>query len=281
MPNLPHLALLACLAVAFPAWAGTAGTEAKSVDVEGISMAYEEAGAGPPLLLLHGFGSCTRAWEPFVARLAEAHWLILVDMRGHGRSTNSSDGFTHRQSARDVYALLDALGIERFSAMGISSGGMTLLHMATSQPQRVEAMAVIGATTHFPEQARTILRGVTFDRLPPDVQAEYRACATRGEPQVSQLISQFRAFSDSHDDMVFDAAALSRIQARTLVVHGDRDFFFPIAIPVAMYEGIPNAQLWIVPNGDHVPIYDPAVPFAETALRFFGAPAESRTIETP
>jgi pimeloyl-ACP methyl ester carboxylesterase len=53
--------------------------------------------------------------------------------------------------------------------------------------------------------------------------------------------------------MNFTAPYLSTIQARTLMVHGDRDQFFPINIPLEMYRSIPNSSLWIVPNGQHGP----------------------------
>jgi pimeloyl-ACP methyl ester carboxylesterase len=55
-----------------------------------------------------------------------------------------------------------------------------------------------------------------------------------------------------------------------LIVHGDRDQFFPVEIPLEMYRGIPNASLWIIPQGGHVPIFDPAIPFVPTALKFLG-----------
>jgi pimeloyl-ACP methyl ester carboxylesterase len=69
--------------------------------------------------------------------------------------------------------------------------------------------------------------------------------------------------------MNFTAQSLSTITARTLVVHGERDNFFPVEIPLNMHRAIPDAALWIIPGGDHVPIFDSAVPFAATALRFF------------
>ena len=68
--------------------------------------------------------------------------------------------------------------------------------------------------------------------------------------------------------MNFTRPYLSTVSARTLIVHGDRDQFFPVEIPLEMYRSIPNAQLWIIPQGGHVPIFDPLVPFAPTALRF-------------
>lgn len=192
-----------------------------------------------------------------------------MDLRGHGNSTNVENRFTHRQAADDVLRLLDKVGVERFSAMGISSGGMTLLHMATSQPKRITAMVLVSATSHFPDQARSIFRETSFDRMPPYVQAMYRECATRGDAQVRELVGQFKAFHDSYDDMNLTVSDLSKVQARTLVVHGDRDRFFPAEIALTIYRSIPDAALWIVPGGDHVPIYDPAVPFVSTTLQFF------------
>lgn len=247
-------------------------TPGHTVHINNIEMYYEEYGVGKPLVLLHGFGGCVQNWHPFTARLSECHRLIVVDLRGHGYSTNPENKFTHREAASDVFLLLEKLGVDRFSAMGISSGGMTLLHMATSQPNRIDSMVLISATSYFPDQARAIMRGSSFERMPPPVQEMYRKCAKRGDQQIRQLITQFNALHNNFDDMNFTAPSLSTITARTLVVHGDRDRFFPVEIPVSIYRSIPNAALWIIPGGDHAPIYDPTVPFAATALRFLDGP---------
>ena len=243
-------------------------TRGHVVSIGNIALYYEEYGAGKPLLLLHGFGGCGQNWQPFLADLSAHYRLIVVDLRGHGYSTNPENSFTHREAASDVFRLLDTLGIEQCAAMGMSTGGMTLLHMATSQPARIDAMVLISATTHFPEQARAIMRRASLTTLPAPVKEMYQECAKRGEEQMQQLIGQFNAFADNYDDMNFTAQSLSTITARTLVVHGDRDNFFPVEIPVNMYRSIPGAALWIIPGGDHVPIYDSAVPFTATALRF-------------
>jgi pimeloyl-ACP methyl ester carboxylesterase len=58
-------------------------------------------------------------------------------------------------------------------------------------------------------------------------------------------------------------------------VHGDRDPFFPIRIPVEMYTSIPNSALWIIPNGGHVPIFDPGVPFVSTVIDFLATPMQT------
>ena len=235
-------------------------------------MYYEEYGVGKPLVLLHGFGGCAQNWHPFTAKLSERHRLIVVDLRGHGHSTNPENKFTHREAASDVFLLLEKLGIGHFSAMGISSGGMTLLHMATSQPKRIDSMVLISATSCLPDPARAIMRGASFENMPQQVQEMYRECAKRGDAQIRQLIMQFNALHKNYDDMNFTAQSLSTITARTLVVHGDRDRFFPVEIPVSIYRSIPDAALWIIPGGDHVPIYDSTVPFTSTALRFLDGP---------
>jgi len=239
-----------------------------SVEVNNIETYYEDHGSGEPIILLHGFGGCSQNWLPFTSELSKHYRLIIADLRGHGYSTNPDNKFTHKEAANDVLLLLEKLGIDKFSAMGMSSGGMVLLHMVTQQPERFRALVLVSTPSHFPEQARAIMRRASFETMPPEVREMYRECAKRGDEQVRELISQFNAFHDNYDDVNFSAEQLSAVTCRTLIVHGDRDNFFPVDIAVNMYKAMVNSALWIIPNGDHVPIYDPGIPFTSTALRF-------------
>lgn len=226
---------------------------AETVAVNGITLHYNVQGSGEPLLLLHGFGSCAADWGGMAEKLAATHNVISVDARGHGQSTNPTGKFSHAQAAEDVRALLDALGFKQARAIGFSSGGMTLLHLATRHSDRVSKMVVIGATNYFPDEARAILKDAAMDTLPPPVLDGFRQCASRGEEQVRSLVGQFRALGFSKDDMNLQASDLARIKARTLIVHGYRDMFFPVSIPVGMYQSISGSALWIVPGGGHSP----------------------------
>jgi pimeloyl-ACP methyl ester carboxylesterase len=241
--------------------------EGRMASVNGIEMYYELHGEGTPLVLLHGFTGSTQHWQPFVADFAQEHQLILIDLRGHGRSTNPTNQFTHRQAALDVFALLDQLGIDTFKAIGASSGGMTLIHMATQQPSRVEAMVLIGAPSYIPDQARALNR-----QSKEEGWGDWEALRQRhvyGDEQIQALLDLFYGFKDVYDDMNFTPPYLSTITAQTLIMFGDRDAFFPVSIAVEMYAAIPHAYLWVVPNGDHVPIYDRrAAAFTQTALEF-------------
>jgi pimeloyl-ACP methyl ester carboxylesterase len=224
---------------------------AKTAKVNGVELHYTIQGAGEPLLLLHGFGGCSTQRRSITEKLAQHYRLILVDMRGHGQSTNPSGKFTFAQSADDVRALLDVLAIKQIRAVGFSGGGMTLLHLATSAPDRLSKMVLVSATTHFPDQFRAILKSARIETLPPPVLQMYRQCTSQGDDQVRSLVGQFRAFGDNYDDMNFKPADLAKIKASTLIIHGDRDAWFPVSIPVAMYQSIRGAELWIVPRGTH------------------------------
>jgi len=247
----------------------------RTESINGIEMYYETRGEGEPLVLLHGFTGSGADWEHVFKSTPDQFRLIIPDLRGHGRSTNPSMQFTFRQSALDVFALLERLQIERFKAIGLSAGAKTLLHMATQQPARIEAMVLISATHYFPEQARAIMRQMTVESQPDEQWQVLRQRHKHGDDQIRALLMQGNGFKDSFDDMNFTPPYLSTIQARTLIVHGDRDPFYPINIAVEMRSAIPRSYLWVVPNGGHGPIFaelmgsgETSDHFVETALRF-------------
>lgn len=234
-----------------------------------IELYYEMDGQGEPLVLLHGFTGSGADWKLIFKESPGGYRLVLPDLRGHGRSTNPSGEFTFRQSALDVFALLDRLKIERFKAMGLSGGAKTLLHMATQQPTRVESIVLVSAAPYFPEQARAIMRQMAVDHRTDDEWQVMRQRHVHGDEQIRALWTQGNAFKDSYEDMNFTPPLLSTITARTLIVHGDRDPFYPATIALEMYTAIPRSYLWIVPNGGHAPIFgDMTDYFVETALAF-------------
>jgi pimeloyl-ACP methyl ester carboxylesterase len=240
-----------------------------SLHANGIDIFCRDSGSGAPLLLLHGFTGSGDDWAHVFAEPLAGHRVIVPDLRGHGRSTNPSGVFTFAAVARDLFALLDQLGIDRVTAIGMSAGANALLHMATQQPSRVEAMIHVSGTPRFPEQARAIMRMMTEEGRSDAEWAEMRGRHHYGDDQIRALWRHARDFAADHDDMNFDAAALSRITARTLIVHGDRDPLYPVELAVELFRAIPNAALNVVPNGGHGPIFgEQAPPFVQTAASF-------------
>jgi pimeloyl-ACP methyl ester carboxylesterase len=240
-----------------------------SVRINGFEMYCQQDGQGEPLLLLHGFTGCSDDWLPFVDRLIDGHRLIIPDLRGHGRSTNPGMSFTHRQSALDVLALLDSLGIDRCDAIGTSAGAKTLLHVATRQTSRLRRMVLVSGAPYYPAQARALMAVFSGVQRSEDEWQFMRSRHKRGDDQIRALWAQGNIFATDYDDMNFTPPHLTTIAAETLIVHGDRDPFYPAGLALEMYTAIPRARLWIVPNGGHVPISgDQASQFAATASAF-------------
>jgi len=241
----------------------------RTISLNGLELYYRDSGSGNTILLLHGFTGSGDDWQHVFAQPIEGRRVIVPDLRGHGRTTNPDGTFRFADVARDVFALLDLLGIDRVSAIGMSAGANTLLHMATQQPARVQAMVHVSGTPRFPDQARMIMRTMTAETRSEAEWAEMRGRHHHGDDQIRALWKHARGFADDRDDMNFTAAALSGITARTLIVHGDRDPLYPVELAVELLRGIPNAALWVVPNGGHGPIFgEQAAPFVRTATAF-------------
>jgi pimeloyl-ACP methyl ester carboxylesterase len=246
----------------------------RTVAANDIEMYCETRGEGEPLVLLHGFSGLGRDWELIFKTPPTGYRLIVPDLRGHGRSTNPARVFTFRQAALDVLALLDALGIGSFKAIGVSGGAKTLLHVATQPPCRVEAMVLVSGAPYFPAQARRLMAQMAPENHTEEEWKFMRTRHPRGDEQIQALWEQCCAFKDSYDDMNFTVPYLSTIPARTLIVHGDRDPVYPVELAVEMYRAIPRSCLWVVPNRGHGPIFgESSQQFAQEALAFLREPS--------
>jgi pimeloyl-ACP methyl ester carboxylesterase len=172
--------------------------------------------------LLHGFSGSSQDWTSVIAEWHTEFQLIVPDLRGHGRSGILSKPFRHQDAAMDVLALLDHLKVNTCKGLGMSCGGNILLHMATMQPERINAMVLVSATPYFPAQARPIMRGYP-DSLPEQQRESLRRRHPGGDAQIQAILASTQAFADSYDDMTFTPPQLSTIRARTLIVQGDRE----------------------------------------------------------
>ncbi|MEM6468786.1 MAG: alpha/beta hydrolase [Planctomycetota bacterium] len=251
------------LLIAFASFA-MIGSVAKAevFEINGVNLHYSVQGEGPELLLLHGYGSSGNDnWGKLLPELSRSFKVILPDLRGHGKSTFNEERFTHRLAAHDMLALLDHLNIERVRGIGNSTGAMTLLHMATLQPSRIESMVLHAGTSHFPESARNIMRSVQLNGISDfgDYFGDERMRRVHflGKLQWEWIRKNFNGMKDSYRDMNFSAPLLGTITARTLIVHGDSDEFFPVDIPVSMYKSISGSSLWIIPGQGHNGAFDP------------------------
>lgn len=136
----------------------------------GARLAYEVTGAGPAVVLVHGFGLDLRMWDPQVEPLAARFRVVRYDCRGFGASGpfDPAVPYTH---AEDLLALLDYLAIDDAALVGLSFGGRVVLQTALAAPARVRGLALLGA----------VLDGVPWDPTSAQALAEVtRQVQTRG-----------------------------------------------------------------------------------------------------
>lgn len=128
---------------------------------DGTAIAYQVVGSGPPLLMVHGSLLTHTIWRTFgyVKALRPSRTLILVDMRGHGRSDKPHEIDAYRMDTitEDLVAVLDAVGVSRVDYMGYSYGARAGLTLAARTPDRIGGL-VLGGGSHGPQRG-------AFDRL--------------------------------------------------------------------------------------------------------------------
>jgi 3-oxoadipate enol-lactonase len=233
---------------------------------------YERRGRGEPLLLITGFAISAAVFEPVLARYEDHFDCILYDNRGSGRSGSPRWPTSMPQLAADAVHLLDALGIDSAHIYGVSMGGMIAQELAIRFPQRTrglvlgcttpggprairpaigEVVALLGDTTRAArEPGRPWLGAMLFSpefrREQPDRVLELLEYFHRHRASLRGLAAHWWA-SVYHDTV----SRLSRIQAPTLVIHGEHDAMAPMANARLLAERIPEAELAIVPRAGH------------------------------
>ncbi len=227
--------------------------------VNGLRMYYAEHGTpdGPPLLLLHGFTGTGDSWSHQLTAFGAHYRLLVPDLRGHGRTDNPDglEAMNHRQFARDIAGLCHELGVERAAFCGESTGAMLQLTLALEAPDLAGICILAGGTYYYSEDARAIIQPITPDTIDEAGRTYLQATHTAlGPDHWRSVIEAFRNLHrHAHADDFPEADELQGIAAPVLIVHGDRDRFFPVEVPTQLYRLLPNAELCLLPNTGHGP----------------------------
>jgi pimeloyl-ACP methyl ester carboxylesterase len=250
----------------------------------GLRIHYTLDGTGPPLVLHHGFTGSSRDWESFgyTDVLREHYQLIMLDVRGHGRSDKphapTSYGFEH--GVNDVVAELDELGNDQAHYYGYSYGGMMGWAIGKFAPERFASIAIGGAHPYAPgegvwarvERMRSYLqqgmsayvawRESSMGPWPP----AFRERVLANDPEaLAALITSGLDHPDTHR---FDAA-LDRMTMPVLVITGDDDELYAGTRSCLAAQRLPAATFIEIPNADHFTLYarsDLILPHLKTFL---------------
>ncbi len=284
--------LVVCLAGAGLYIYHTLETEGQYFDSQGVRLHYLEQGTGPPVILLHGFGtSAASNW--MVTRvfrtLAHDYRVIALDMRGHGHSGKPHNPDQYGiEMVHDIARLMDHLEIDRAHVAGYSLGGFLALKFSAVYPERT--LSVASCASGWPEDAEKDLGFLKelgrvldkeasltplLERLQPPGQAHSEARILTVNLAMSSLndLTALGALLQSADALLVSREELEAIPAPILSIVGDRDPFREFA--EEMKKVLPRVQLVVVESGDHFStITKPE--FTKTLAHFLSASAGYR-----
>lgn len=200
--------------------------EDRYFDSAGVRLRYVDQGAGPAIVLVHGFtGDLQCCWldNGVFPRLAQDHRVIALDLRGHGRSEKPHDPAAYDEIGRDVIRLLDHLGLRRAHVVGFSLGGIIVAKLLTTDPERFSSAVLAGAA---PRRARGDDSDLAAEAAALEIErGDYRtlvlATAPTDEPPPSEsvVLERSRAILSGNDPLAH--AALMRARRALLVADAD------------------------------------------------------------
>ncbi|MBS2961986.1 alpha/beta fold hydrolase [Actinocrinis puniceicyclus] len=245
-------------------------TQPSRFDVDGVSIAYEEAGAGErtPLVFIHGWTANRHRWDHQFEHFARTRRVLRLDLRGHGESDKPAGQYSIDGLADDVRRLLDARGVGRFIPVGHSMGGMIAQKLALAEPDRVERMVLVGTVSRM-VYSRSRGAVIAASKLVPYnsfVAINIQRAFKPGYPK--ELIRQYVAASQATPrhvvmscyDAMRDFDVLDQvgdIRAPVLIVHGRHDIQFPPAQVQRIAANCPNATVKLLDTGHECPVEDP------------------------
>lgn len=226
------------------------------VEHDGARIWYAAYGAGPSVILLHGGLGHSGNWGYQVPALVGAgRRVVLIDSRGHGRSTRDARPYTYERMASDVLAVMDALDIDRAALVGWSDGACVSLILAMQRPERVAGVFFFACNmdpSGTKEVEFTPILRRCFGRHAEDYAA------------LSATPDQFDAFSDAVAAMMktqpdYAAGDLARIRVPVAVVQSEHDEFIKPEHAEYLARSIPGAELIVLRGVSHfAPLQRPA-----------------------
>jgi pimeloyl-ACP methyl ester carboxylesterase len=236
-------------------------------DVNGIRLYYAVIGHGSPVILLHGGLANSDYMGNQAAVLMRNHKVILIDSRGHGRSTRNSSPYGYDLMADDVVALMDKLMIPKADIVGWSDGAIIGLDLAMRHADRVGKIVAFAANTKT--------SGVVDDVQKNPVFAAYIERAGREYRKLSKTPGDYNAFVEEISKMWesqpnWTDDQLRSITSPVLVMDGDHDEAIKRAHTEYIAATIPRAGLAILPNVSHFAFIQDPAGFNGPMLHFLG-----------
>lgn len=236
------------------------------LQVNGTQLEVQVSGDGPPLLFIHGLGSCLEDWEYQVEEFSRSYKVITYDLRGHGRSARPAGPYSIAMFADDAACVLQALNIPSAHVVGVSLGGAIAFQLALDHPSRVKTLVVVNSG---PEAiARTLkekfgvwMRNVIVEKMGIAKLGKTIGPKLFPRPEHRTLCDTFIERFTRNDAQAYLHAfraligwsvndRISTIACPVLAIAADRDYT-PLAFKEAYVAKIAGAKLTVVEDSHH------------------------------
>jgi pimeloyl-ACP methyl ester carboxylesterase len=219
------------------------------VDHDGARIWYAAYGSGSPVILLHGGLGHSGNWGYQVPMLVSSgHRAVLIDSRGHGRSTRDLRPFMYELMASDVLAVMDALHLAKAALVGWSDGACTALILARKVPGRVAGVFFFGCNMD-PSGAKEIVQ-------PDPILDRCLGRHAKDYAQLSATPDQFKSFAAAVGQMQktqpnYSARDMADIHVPVAIVQSEHDEFIKPEHAEYLARSIPGAELILLPGVSH------------------------------
>ena len=244
------------------------------VEHEGARIWYAAYGSGPPLVLLHGGMGHAGNWGyQMPALLSAGHCVVVIDSRGHGRSTRDDRPFSYELMATDVLTVMDALRIEQAAFVGWSDGADIALALGKRVPARAAGVFFFACNVD-PSGVKPFEPKPILDRCISRHAKDYASLS----PTPDQFQTLFEALMPMQQSQPnYSAQDLAQITVPVTVAQSEHDEFIKLEHAEYLARTIPNAQLVILPGVSHfAPLQRPDL-FNRAVLDFLASIRWSRS----
>jgi pimeloyl-ACP methyl ester carboxylesterase len=207
---------------------------------------YAEHGAGDPLVLLHPGGADARAWGPNLDALTGHFHVFTPERRGHGRTPDVEGPITYELMAQDTIAFLEEVVGGPAHLVGCSAGSIVGLLVALRRPDLARRVVLICGVFHHEGWAPGVVD--TDEELPEILARGYAELSPDGPDHYPVVAAKLQRLN--REEPTLTASDLSGATSRTLVMIGDDDEV-TLEHAIAMYRGLPDAELAVVPGTSH------------------------------
>jgi len=242
-----------------------------SAELNGARIAWREAGAGTPVLLLHAFPLSGRMWLPQLESLPESHRWIAPDLRGFGESDAPDQPLSMEILAGDLEALLDHLRLERAHVCGVSMGGYVAFAFWRHHPERLGRLVLCDTRAGADSPQARMARRLASERVReegaaaiPDLMLErlLGRDTLRDQPRtverVREMLEEVRpdSFIRAQSAMAGrpdSSPALDSMTMPVLVMVGEQDALIAESDARALADAFPNGRLSVIAGAGHLP----------------------------